>query len=342
MTADFRRLLTLRSALLAVCTSNLVVSCQALKRQQSAVKIAGGTPVEDGRYPEVIQFHSENGVLFEEQCTGVFIDPQVILTAGHCVWKQSDPKLALRQTSYDPGDFEELPRKHIPNPYADDIAELEKNPGSQKVSFALAGEQGLPHNSHCFLVTPGWALGSGGPGSRHDLAMILLDPKDQSKSVASRLTQPAAAGMKVTYVGFGWNEKFGVDHGIKREGHNQIGEVTKDGVIQTYGGSTGKPMVREGDSGGPLYIDNKLAGIASALQYGIKKSVCDGTTCEDKVVDVGFHVDLTEQRNIAFIERGLQALKSGQIDPNVGKGCASRNKSEFIRALQNKSYLGGS
>jgi hypothetical protein len=59
-------------------------------------------------------------------------------------------------------------------------------------------------------------------------------------------------------------------------------------------------------------------------------------------VDVGFHVDLTEQRNIAFIERGLQALKSGQIDPNVGKGCASRNKSEFIRALQNKSYLGGS
>ena len=33
---------------------------------------------------------------------------------------------------------------------------------------------------------------------------------------------------------------------------------------------------------------------------------------------------------------------SFKIDPAAGKGCAPRNKSEFIRALQSKSYLGGS
>ena len=146
------------------------MSCQAIRRQQSDIKIAGGTQVADGRYPEVILFHSEHGLLFEEQCTGVFINPQVILSAGHCVWKQSDSQLALKQTGYDQGDFEELPRKHIPNPYAEDIAEIEMNPGTQKISFAFSGDLGLPHNTKCFWVTPGWALGSGGPGSSQNMS----------------------------------------------------------------------------------------------------------------------------------------------------------------------------
>ncbi|MBM4251699.1 MAG: trypsin-like serine protease [Deltaproteobacteria bacterium] len=323
----------LRLSLLAVAAL-AVTHCQTVRPKPSELRIAGGSVVGSDRFHEVIELRSENGSLFSEQCTGTFIAPRVILTAAHCVWKQPDARLGLVGFGDDFSDFEDRPRKRVPNPYADDIAELEANPGSQRISFGLPGDSGANRSTKCYRVASGWVVGAGGPGSGHDYALVIVDEKDAAITIAKLAVQSPTIGAAATYVGFGWDKQMGVDHGIKREGVNQVREVKEDGVILSYTEGNLAPIVREGDSGGPLFVNHELAGVASALQYAMPRQVCDQGTCRDINADVGFHVDINHQRNRDFINKVLQQVASGEIDPSSAKGCAPRNKVEHLRFLQ--------
>jgi hypothetical protein len=59
--------------------------------QELEFSISGGQADVKGRYDMAVQIGSERG-----NCSGVFISPQLVLTAAHCVCAPADPKILTR------------------------------------------------------------------------------------------------------------------------------------------------------------------------------------------------------------------------------------------------------
>ena len=100
-----------------------------------------------------------------------------------------------------------------------------------------------------------------------DLAVITLDVELDVRAAEIYLG-PVEKGLEVTIVGFGLNDNItNIGGGRKRIGKNSLISV-KDtlGILGSAQNSTGngnKASTGKGDSGGPLYIDGKVAGITT-------------------------------------------------------------------------------
>jgi hypothetical protein len=338
------------------------------------VAIAGGNLLNVAEYPEIVEIKSDTTEAFQESCTAVLIGPRVLLTAAHCVWQQKDEnngtsskekvnKTAGREFDnsgfLDDDPFEARRRRN--NPFADDLKESEANPGVKSVTFTPLDPEGHPMASvtgACYVFPKGYGLQAGRPGSRFDIGLIFL-PRTFSASKYITLPQlsqeliPSAVKeeSKVHMYGYGWDEKPFADSHKLREGINKIAKSSgnnDDGMIYTYSDTSlgekviDNQMVRDGDSGGPMFLDKKLIGIASALLRNVTKEICTentagenrGRVCQQKNVDVGYHVDLNHQKTRQFIDKNLEKFAQGEIDPESLKGCTPRNRSEYIKWLQ--------
>jgi hypothetical protein len=124
-------------------------------------------------------------------------------------------------------------------------------------------------------------------------------PADSAPAVSSVATRAPAAGQTLTIVGYGNNvngfdnfgEQTGSGAGTKRAGTNRVdsvsgGFINFNGLPEADGVSTEGSLVSSGsgDSGGPLFVDGKLAGITSG--GGLRSDGRGGYLASSKYVDI--------------------------------------------------------
>jgi hypothetical protein len=342
---------------LLVCPFVLFSSFACISRgakTPSQLEMVGGKDIPVSTHPAVIEIKSDFTDSDTESCTATVIAPQVLLTAGHCVWHQSGnarstPQKQAAAMEFDPRDpVDDLLKagRQRRSPFADDMEEAAKSPGARSVYFALPNA--AARSSSCYVVPKGWALEAGGAGSRFDVALVFF-AKPLSLPSMELFNGSKSVGSPVTFVGYGWNQAMGRDSHVKREGYNFIADISAEGVLYTYSpsGKTNlearEAMVRDGDSGGPLVMDGKLAGVASALLYAQTRQVCrdakgEKIPCANVTVDIGYHVDLAAPAARKFIDDSLAAFGKGSIDPSQPfTTCTPREKSAYIEMIRRTS-----
>ena len=140
----------------------------------------------------------------------------------------------------------------------------------------------------------------------YDLAIVKFDHA-QSSSFAHLAAQGAAVNDEVTIVGYGLNYvpnkfAFKIDKssaGVKRVGETKIRAKFMDllalkGTTYTSNGAGLDAVPSHGDSGGPMFKDGELVGVASV---GGRIPIIDFA--------VGFYVDLTTEASRQFLAKFL-------------------------------------
>jgi hypothetical protein len=214
---------------------------QSRTQTDATVKIVNGKEIErvDDDYPGVVQLITESdGEL--GRCTGSFIRPSIVLTAAHCV-DQDGAVVYLTKQKLD---------------------------GSVSV------------RSKDIALHPEWEpeLEIEIEDLSYDLALVYFDLDIAANTEVRQITDELVnVGDQATMVGYGRNIYDNMTSaGKKRLGYNAIYDVSQDrGLFALVGwgeslDATGEnASVAKGDSGGPLFIGGKIAGVASATLYGV-------------------------------------------------------------------------
>lgn len=242
----------------------------------SKVKVTNGIEVSADAYPEVVEL----AMLFEDgssRCTGTFVNATQVLTAAHCV----------AELDY------ENPEIYVVVDAQDDNGLPQKRALGKGLNVAIHPD--YPHDQS---IRPS------------DLAVVDFE-EGVSVAQAELRTKPAKKDEQLTIVGFGQNVTFmdyfglnGTGGGLKREGTNVVDDVA-DGFITFIGtpqASEGiepgkKALAGSGDSGGPLFIDGKLAGVTSGGGLYWAGAGYDG---------LSYYVDINSESSRSFLETVLK------------------------------------
>jgi hypothetical protein len=200
------------------------------------------------RYEPVVQVRSERGA-----CSGVFITPQLVLTAAHCVCAPRDPKSQVQLV--DGSDC------------VTSAAILRGLHGSE-----VPQDEGFQGDTGTVRVHPGFKAEMAGGRLKSniaDLAVVRLSRPIKGVKINFKFpTHEVAIDERLTLVGFGETRHQGKDEGTRRVGHNAVTDI-----ILSSGG-TGSFLFRAdgahthaGDSGGPCFRETPegrwLVGINS-------------------------------------------------------------------------------
>ena len=228
----------------------------------AGLKVTNGREVPEGIYRQVVQLSDGSG----GWCTGTFIRDDTVLTAAHCTtfgkWVDGD----------DSGQV------------AGQIEIVQVIDRTRYTTKTLAVSTAIYRH-------PQWA----GAYARqnvnpYDLALIIF-PAGTSLSNAVIASTPAAVGDPFTLIGFGLNyvpapgdEVDLSSAGIKRVGTNKVSTV-RDGFIgfmgtsMTSSGDGTCAIAASGDSGAPLFIGGKVAGVISS--GGRMEDCCSASSAVD-------------------------------------------------------------
>lgn len=221
-----------------------VTACGVSPEHDSQSKVTNGREVSDSDYPSVVLLYDKTAGAI---CTGTFVTPTQVLTAAHCTMGgavSADGSVALSLSIIKISD--------VVNKKAELVAE--------SVSVAR---------------NPLWDK-NGKNVNKWDLGVVSFAP-GVAKAVSGLSSVRAAAGDKLTIVGYGLNQMAnttdGSSAGVKREGSNKVASLS-DGFIQftgkdkTSNGDGTDSSAGSGDSGGPLFIKGKVAGVTSGGGFG--------------------------------------------------------------------------
>lgn len=253
-----------------------LTACGTSTANDSAVKVTNGIAIKDTVFPSTILLVSVSAE-GEAICTGTFVNDTQVITAGHCVE-------GLSTTS---------PQIYFAT---------EKNGTLQAVAQAVSYARN-PKYSHALGVSP------------YDVSVINF-PSHTAPAVSPLAETTPNVGDKFVIVGYGNNEDFmangtleGQGAGVKRAGTNFIS--ANDGGMLSFAGLTGMetaPVQGEkagelvasgsGDSGGPLFVNGKLAGITSGGGLGQNPKGMD--------VAISFYVDLNSSISREFLSTVLK------------------------------------
>ena len=193
-----------------------------------------------------------------ESCTGVFVGPNTLLTAAHCIDK-SDPLNVAYVVGAKVIDLKKSMTEQVQNRIKPQkVVTLDDAPVGQPGPY--------PISSLAQTV-------------RKDLAVLIFD-KEVAPAVSSLIkTALSPDGAEVTLVGFGVSKTAVDDNEVrKRSGTNKTGllpvipTASWQGHIALFGpanpdGGSGAARADHGDSGGPLFSQNFVAGIFSHIYY---------------------------------------------------------------------------
>lgn len=207
--------------------------------QDSASKITNGKVIQTAEYPSVVLLYdSKLGAI----CTGTFINETTVISAAHCT---------------DSGKV-------------DTIGNVTGTLSILNITNAAAGEAELVATSTSMVRNIKWDK-AGKNVNKYDLSLITF-PAGTARAISSFASASPKKGAAFTIVGFGLNQSKnlndGSSAGIKRLGNNVVSSIS-GGFIQFTGQSTTtsangtNSSASAGDSGGPLFVDGKLAGITS-------------------------------------------------------------------------------
>ena len=212
-------------------------------------------------------------------CTGTFVTDSQVLTAAHCVYD-------LVQAGADPSNMTFVAGRHVVH-----AVDLSYNPA--------------------YTVTPGVL-------SSHDNAVVTF-PAGSAPAISALDPQEPAVGDGIVIVGYG-RDSYATDAetteanagaGVKRYGSNKIQQI-KNGFISFYGLPTAQsdafaPGVDSasgsGDSGGPLFVGDKLAATTSG---GGVETITDDQG-QTQQVKVSKYVDLNDSVNRGYLAQALTA-----------------------------------
>jgi secreted trypsin-like serine protease len=257
-------------------------ACGEAPQETGTLKITNGRVIEESQRPEVVNLYRrvyQNGKLKGgATCTGTWIGENTILTAAHCT--------------------------------GDGPSETDgKVPGVEIMVFEVIDHTTTPKKTR--LITPvvevyrnsKWDAKKG--FNRYDLAILKTAPQksgERQRGLAKIGTEKPQKGDVIELVGYGYYDmspfgKKGDD--LKRVGTNTIagiqnGFLNITGEIKNKnGGATGEHVsAGQGDSGGPMFHDGKLIGVASGGGSG-------GIFAKGEAS----YVDLNSEESQAFLAR---------------------------------------
>jgi V8-like Glu-specific endopeptidase len=200
--------------------------------------ITGGTYTSEARYSAIVKIRANFGTNGERYgCTGTFISPRHILTAGHCLI-DLEKGVAHQAVSID---FSQFPKM--------DLFWNENKFAPPRVIF---------HVHPLYLANPK-------PSNPDDIGVIELDRDASSTFLPINKTAPVK-GQTVTIAGYGCDkreQKWSTDFKI---GVVEISKVEKFLDLKTSKVNAGVEYC-EGDSGGPVLIETpqgpRIVGLAT-------------------------------------------------------------------------------
>ncbi len=239
-----------------------LLGCGAISDSASESKVTNGREIDEATYPSVVLLVMN---LPEGQaiCTGTFVNDSQVITAGHCV----EGLTAAAPEMY-------VVSKKIEN-------------GAEKF-YAVAKAISYKRN-------PKYNISLG--VSPYDMSVVTF-PANSAPATSRFATSAPRSGDSLTIVGYGNNvnsfdangQLTGEGAGAKRFGSNTVGSVTGgfinfDGIAEADGRTAGTLVSSgSGDSGGPLFVNGKLAGITSG--GGLRSSADGSYYATSKYVDV--------------------------------------------------------
>ncbi len=157
-------------------------------------------------------------------CTATLVAPNVIVSAKHCIAANTAPSAVTFRTGIN--------------------GETLSGLGEQLFyvgGFDLAGDGTLPQD---FLAV------------RLDRNVDGIAPMSFRRAAMGA----GEVGRGVLHVGYGFTSESGLDYGTRRSGGGTLTEVRDDTFLTAR---NGQATVCFGDSGGPVFLDGELAGIAN-------------------------------------------------------------------------------
>lgn len=274
----------LAPALIALAVNT---ACGSGSAENSASKVTNGVTISGSTFPSTVLLVTV-GAQGESICTGTFVNDSQVVTAGHCVENLSKTKPNL-------------------------LVATEIN--GRTVPFAKAVS---------WVRNPSYTFAQG--VSPYDLAVINF-PANSAPAISPIATEAPKVGEAFTIVGYGNNKNFidnsgvlnGAGAGVKRAGSNRISQVA--GGMISFAGLTGAVEVEgmepgqyvssgSGDSGGPMFVGNKLVGITSG---GGLSQTQDGIE-----IAISLYVDLNSPLSKQFLAGALKPAAAVSETANTG------------------------
>lgn len=250
-----------------------LTACGTASEETSNPSITNGRVIENTEFPSVVLLYDAKmgGI-----CTGTFVSDDTVISAGHCTMSGkidaegnvAGKLLLINARNIQAGDVEVL---------AESVSAV-RNPLWDK---------------------------NGKNVNKFDLSVIKF-PKGTAKAVSPLATVKPKVNDQFVIVGFGLNQSKALwdssTAGVKRVGANFVQAVT-GGFIQFKGLSSTttadgtESSASSGDSGGPLFINGKLAGITSGgaadwFGFGSKST--------------SLYIDLSSPESKAFLAKNLK------------------------------------
>ena len=257
---------------------SFMAACGKDQEGQSKIKVTNGLEIDRSDYPSVVLLLLNGRSI----CTATFVNDSQVVTAAHCV-------AALRSSR---------PDIRLVEPILDENGQTRFQVRARAKDFVVQGDYSLRENNG---VNP------------LDLAVVNF-PAHTAPGVRAISSYSPEVDQEITIVGFG-NNKNSVDEagqqsgqgsGTKRVGRNFVAEKA-DGMITFAGLAEATEDIPagdwtasgSGDSGGPLFIRGRLAGITSG--GGVMRDE------EGNKLSISKYVDLNSQDSRNFLAENLRS-----------------------------------